>query len=76
MLPSVELQYSLPKGISRWQADSICYGWLELCEFNHGKQILTVDLLPTKCCLLITFANSLDLDQAQQNVGAILIQTV
>ena len=28
------------------------------------------------CCLLITFANSLDPDQARQNVGLVWIQTV
>ena len=28
-----------------------------------------VNLLPSECCLLISFANSLDTDQAQQNVG-------
>ena len=30
----------------------------------------------TECCLLITFSNSLDRDQAQQNVGPYRIQTV
>ena len=32
------------------------------CELKHY-------LFISKCCLLITFANSLDPDQAQQNVG-------
>ena len=50
---------------------------LEPNEFNFSQKIVSTscfvfNFLPTSddiCCLLITFANSLDPDQAQQNVG-------
>ena len=43
--------------------------WNEMCNCNRQKNtILTLCLLKATCCLLITFANSLDPDQERHNV--------
>ena len=46
------------KGMHMW--------WAQL---SHGLNNSTISLQAATCLLLITFANSLDLDQDQQDVG-------
>ena len=39
----------------------------KLSSADHDCKLFGYRSGPTKCCLLITFANNLDLDQARQN---------